>query len=52
MSGAIIIVVVLVIAIPVAVIISGLVIAALLGWSLKDTVEHDHEGSELVELNT
>ena len=51
MSGAIIIVVVLVLAIPIAVIVSGAVIAALLGWSLKDSVEHDHEGSELVDLN-
>jgi hypothetical protein len=50
--GGVIIAVLLVVAIPVAVIMSGVVVAGLLGWSLKDTVEHDHEGSELVDLNT
>ena len=51
MLGALIIAAILVVVIPVAVCMSGVVAAGLLGWSLKDTVEHDHEGSELVELN-
>ena len=35
-------------------VIGGLSIgfAGILGYTLKDTVEHDHEGSELVDLNT
>jgi len=50
--GALIIIVALVIVIPVATIMSGVVVAGILGYTLKDTVEHDHEGSELVDLNT
>ena len=51
MLGAVIIVVVLVVAIPVGMLMSGAVAAGVLGFFLKDTVEHDHEGSELVDLN-
>lgn len=51
MAGAIIIAIVLVIVIPVAVCMSGAVVAALLGWSLKDDAEARNEGSELIELN-
>jgi hypothetical protein len=50
MVGAILIVVVL-LAIPVAVCMSGAIAAAVLGWSLKEDVEARHEGSELIELN-
>jgi hypothetical protein len=49
--GAVIIVVVLVVAIPVGMLMSGAVAAGVLGFFLKDTVERDHEGSELVDLN-
>ena len=52
MPGAIVIVVVLVFAIPISVALGGAVIAGVLGWSLKDTSEKDHEGSELLDLNT
>ena len=51
MLGAIIIVVVLVVAIPVAVMMSGAVVAAVLGWGLKANGEATHEGSELIDLN-
>ena len=51
MIGAIVLVVLLVLVVPVAMCMSGAVAAGLLGWSLKDAVEHDHEGSELVDLN-
>jgi len=49
--GAAILVVVIVVVIPVGLMMSGAVVAALLGWSLKNTVEGDHEGSELIDLN-
>jgi hypothetical protein len=50
--GALIIIAVLVVVIPVATIMSGVVVAGILGYTLKDTVERDHEGSELIDLNT
>jgi len=48
--GAVIIVVVLLL-IPVGVVMSGAVLAAILGWSLKTDAEDRNEGSELIELN-
>jgi membrane glycosyltransferase len=51
MAGAIVIVIVLVLVIPVAVCMSGAVVAALLGWSLKGGADARNEGSELIELN-
>ena len=37
--------------IPVALMMTGPVIAALLGWTLKDDAEARNEGSELIALN-
>ena len=51
MAGAILMVIVLVLVIPVAVLVSGAVVAALLGWSLKDDAEARNEASELINLN-
>jgi hypothetical protein len=51
MPGPIIIILVLVIAIPVSLAMTGAVIAATLGWALKDNGEATHEGSELIELS-
>ena len=51
MIGGIIIVLVLVIGIPVAVMMTGPVVAALPGWALKDDAEERNEGSELIALN-
>ena len=51
MAGAILMVIVLVLVIPVAVLVTGAVVAALLGWSLKDDAEARNEGSELIDLN-
>ncbi|MCB0977355.1 MAG: hypothetical protein KDB02_07820 [Acidimicrobiales bacterium] len=51
MLGPIIIVAVLVVALPVAVLMSGGVGAALLGFALNDDVDRSHEGSELLETN-
>jgi hypothetical protein len=49
--GPVIIVFVLVIGLPVATLIGGLVGAAGLGWLLKDDVDARYEGSELLETN-
>ena len=50
MLGGIAIVVVLLL-LPVAVLMSGAIAAAILGYVLKEGVEARHEGSELVDLN-
>ncbi len=51
MIGVAIIVVVLVIAIPVGVLMSGAVGAGIIGFFLRKDVDTTHEGSELVDLN-
>ncbi len=51
MIGPIIIVIVLVIAMPVSVLMSGAVASALLGFFIKDDVDRSHEGSELLQTN-
>ena len=51
MLGAILLAVVLVIGIPVAVLMSGAVGAALLGAALKSDADARYEGSELIDLN-
>lgn len=52
MLGAIILIVVIVVLIPVGVAMSGGAVAALFGWTLKENGEATHEGSELIDLNT
>ena len=51
MLGAIIIAVVILVAIPVSIMMTGAIVAAILGWSATDTAETAHEGSELVDLS-
>ena len=51
MSGALIITIVLIVVIPVSVILTGALIAGILGWALKDNGDATHEGSELIDLN-
>lgn len=51
MFGAIAIVVVLVVIIPVGFLMSGAVASALLGGLVKADVDRSHEGSELLETN-
>ncbi len=51
MLGAVLLAIVIVVVIPVGVLISGGLAAALLGWSLKEDAEQRNEGSELIELN-
>jgi len=50
-AGAVIIVVALLL-FPVVFLMSGAVAAAILGFLLQRDVEKEHEGSELLELNT
>lgn len=51
MLGAIILAVIIVILIPVSIAMTGGIVAAILGWSLKENGEQTHEGSELIDLN-
>ena len=50
MAGAVILVAVLLI-LPMIMCMGGVVLAAVLGWSVKADVDATHEGSELLELN-
>ena len=50
MGWAIVLAFVIVVAIPVAVCMTGAVVAALLGWSLKETGE-DGANEELIKLS-
>ena len=51
MLGAVIIVVVIVVALPVAFLMTGGVLSAIFGWSAKAHAEDTHPNSELTELN-
>jgi len=51
MLGTVIFLLILVIAIPVSVAMTGALVAGVLGWSLRDNGEVTHEGSELIELS-
>ena len=51
MLGAIILAVIIIVAIPVSVMMTGGIVAAVLGWALKDNGEATHEGSELIDLS-
>ena len=50
MIGAIIIAVLLLVVIPVSVLMSGALGAAILGFFTKAAVDANHEGSELLDL--
>jgi hypothetical protein len=51
MIGVAIIVIVLVVVIPVGVLMSGAMGAAIIGWFVRADADARHEGSELVDLN-
>jgi hypothetical protein len=51
MPGPLIMVFVLLVFIPISVCITGAIVAAILGWSLKDDAEDRNEGSELLEIS-
>jgi hypothetical protein len=48
--GAVIIVAVIVVALPVAYLMTGGVLSAVVGWALKSNAEDTHPDSELTEL--
>jgi hypothetical protein len=50
MLGAVIVALVIVVALPVGLMVSGAVAAVALGWTLKEDGDTRHEGSELVDL--
>jgi hypothetical protein len=52
MLGPILLAIAIVLVLPPAFLIGGLVFSALLGWLEVDYAETTHEGSELIELNT
>lgn len=51
MVGVILIVLALVVVVPVGVLVSGGVVAAIIGHFLKGDAELSHAGSELIDLN-
>jgi len=51
MTGALLLAFAIIVFLPVAIMMTGAVVASLVGWSLKDNGEATHEGSELIELN-
>jgi hypothetical protein len=51
MLGPILIVVAVVLVLPPMFLIGGMLFTAVLGWLLKETVEEQHAGSELIDLN-
>lgn len=51
MLGALIMVIVLLVVLPVSFLMGGAVLAGLFGQSLSTAKERDHEGSELVDLD-
>jgi hypothetical protein len=51
MLGALILAFIIVIVIPVAICMSGALVAGILGWAAKEDAEARHEGSELIDLN-
>ena len=51
MPGPLILAFVILVFIPVSIMMTGAVVAGILGWSLKDDAEERAEGSELLELS-
>ena len=51
MIGAIVLIFVIVVFIPVSILMSGGIAAAIIGHFLKEEGEASHEGSELIDLN-
>lgn len=51
MTGALIVAFIVVVVIPVSLIMTGAIVSALFGWTLKANAEATHEGSELLDTN-
>jgi hypothetical protein len=49
--GPVIITIVIIVAIPVSVLVSGGIGAAIIGWVLRTDVDSRHQDSELLDLN-
>jgi hypothetical protein len=49
--GALILAFIIIVALPVSFLVTGGVIAAVLGWSAKEDAEARYEGSELIDLS-
>lgn len=50
-TGALIVAFIVVVVIPVSLIMTGAIVSALFGWTLKANAEATHEGSELLDTN-
>ncbi len=50
-GGAIAIIVILVVVLPVLFFLGGTILAVLLGWLLDDHAKETHAGSELIDTN-
>jgi len=50
-GGTVVIIVLLALVVPVAIMMTGLVVSAVLGQVIKTDVDKAHEGSELLELS-
>jgi hypothetical protein len=51
MGGTVVIIILLTVVVPVAIMITGLLASALLGFILKKDVDAEFEGHELLELS-
>jgi hypothetical protein len=51
MLGALIIAIIITVGIPVGFMLAGAAVSFLFGWTLTNTAESDHEGSDLIETN-
>jgi hypothetical protein len=49
--GALILALIIVVVIPVSILMTGAVVAAILGWAAKEDAEARYEGSELIDLS-
>ena len=51
MVGVVVILVVMILVVPPIIFVGGALVAAVVGWALKNDAETRYEGSELVELH-
>ncbi|MFN8049932.1 MAG: hypothetical protein U0Q22_00660 [Acidimicrobiales bacterium] len=51
MVGAVLVVIALLVVVPVGVLMSGGVLAGVIGFFVQKDVDEQHEGSELIDLN-
>ena len=51
MTGAVILAFVIVVVLPVTILMSGAVVAGLMGWTATEDAKSRHDGSELIDLS-